>query len=94
MTNKPFNQFWQNSSCLGRYLHRFKIIKEFPDGVLENCEICHKSKFFKIVGGQLEANSYMSWHLRLALGNIPIPAYIWHEFEYDPISSLITSPYV
>lgn len=80
--------------CKGSYLHRFRIIKEFPEGVLENCEICHKSKFFKIAGGQVEGNAYMAWHLRLALGNIPIPAYIWHEYNYNPLNDEILSPYV
>jgi hypothetical protein len=88
------HQFWQNSKCVGSYLHRWTIIKEFPEGVLENCEICHKSKFFKVVGGQVEGNVYMSWHLRLALGNIPIPTYIWHEYQYIPLSNEIVSPYL
>lgn len=92
--NNKFHQFWQQSKCLNSYLHRFKIEKEYVDGVLEVCEICHKSKFFKIVDGKVDGNAYMSWHLRSALGNIPIPGYIWHEYEYEPLSDKIISPYV
>ncbi len=87
------HKFWQNSQCHKRYLHRFDIVKEFPNGVVEVCQICHLKKFFKIVGGQVERNVYMSWHLRLALGNIPIPKYLWHEYEYDPLSDNLISPY-
>ncbi len=87
------HQFFQNSMCKGNYLHRYKIVQEFDEGVIENCEICHKSKFFKVVGGQLEANAYMAYHLRSALQNIPIPNYIWHEYQYDPLLGLQESPY-
>lgn len=90
---KLAHQFWQNSQCKGKYLHRYAIIEEFETGVLENCEICHKSKFFRAVGGEIENNAYMSYHLRLALGNLPIPNYIWHEYKYDPLINEIESPY-
>lgn len=80
--------------CTGRYLHRFEIVREFDRGVLEVCKICHIKKAFKLIDGKLDHNRYMSYHLRQALGNIPIPNYIFHEYEYDPLSNTVVSPYV
>lgn len=76
--------FWQNSKCLNSYLHRLKITQEWGEQVLETCEICHKSFFFKVIDGQLQKDHYLSYHLREALGNLPIPNYIYHERIYDP----------
>lgn len=88
------HSFWQNSKCLNSYLHRLKITKEWGDQVLETCEICHKSVFFKVVDGQLQKDHYLSYHLREALGNIPIPNYIYHERGYEPFNKEnIISPY-
>lgn len=80
--------------CKGRYLHRYEIIQQHNDGVLENCSICHRNRFFKAVGGQVENGAYMAYHLRLAIANLPLWGYIWHEFEYDPLSDNVVSPYV
>ena len=86
--------FWQNSQCVGRYLHRLKITKEWGGQVLETCEICHKSVFFKVVDGQLQKDYYLSFHLREALPNLPIPNYIYHEREFAPFNKeKIISPY-
>ena len=88
------HQFFQNSQCLGSYLHRFKIVKEWGEQVLEVCDICHKSQFFKVVDGQLDKDNYMSYHVREALGNIPIPNYIFHEYKYQPLQEdKLISPY-
>ena len=85
--------FFQNSKCRKGYLHRFKVEREFEDGVLEVCEICHIKKVSKIVNGKVDNNRFMAYHLRQALGNIPIPHYIFHEYEYNPLESNIVSPY-
>ena len=86
--------FWQNSMCRKRYLHRFEIAREFENGVLEVCKICHTKKFFKLIDGKLDHNRYMSYHFRQALGNLPIPNYIWHEYHYNPLANDLVSPYV
>lgn len=87
--------FWQNSQCLKHYLHRFEVAREYETGVLEVCKICHVKKFFKITDtGKIDNNKFMSYHLRQVLGNIPIPNYIWHEYQYDPLSNEQISPYV
>lgn len=85
--------FWQNSKCINSYLHRLKITQEWGEQVLETCEICHKSVFFKVIDGKLQKDHYLSYHLREALGNLPIPNYIYHEREFDPLSNKVTSPY-
>lgn len=87
------HSFWQNSRCVNAYLHRLSITKEWGEQVLETCEICHKSVFFKVVDGQLQKDYYLSFHLREALGNLPIPNYIYHERGFDPFSNKIVSPY-
>jgi hypothetical protein len=65
-------------------------VEEFPEGVLEVCEICKKTQFFKIIDGKVNNQAYMDWHIRSAL---PIQhPYYYHEFQYDPES--IESIYV
>jgi len=82
---------FKHSECLGKWLHRFSIVAEYPEGVLENCEICHKSRFFKIIDDQVDNQHYMDWHIRSALPfNHP---YYFHEHVYNPYSDLIPSPY-
>lgn len=61
------HNFFQNSLCLNRYLHRFEIQQEYPNGVLEVCKICKLKKFFKVIDDQLNNYDYMSWHLIYAL---------------------------
>lgn len=88
----PNHPFFRNSLCLGQYLHRFKIVEEYPEGVLENCEICHKSKFFKVIEGKLNNQEYMNYHFRNALPSFH--PYYEHENTYDPLGEeQIISPY-
>lgn len=75
--------FWQNSRCLNKYLHRFIIVKDYDDGVLEKCEVCRKSKGFKIIEGKLDNARYMSWHIRSAL--TPDYPYFDREYKYEPL---------
>ncbi len=91
MENFPLDDFWQNSMCEGEYLHRFKIVKEFPQGVLEICDICGLDKFFRIIEGKVNNAEYMSWHCRQALQ--PMHPYFNHEYEYNPLTKNIPSPY-
>lgn len=54
----------KNSECVLGFFHDFKIMKEFPDGVVEVCRKCRLRKFFKHKGSNLH---YLSYHLRQAL---------------------------
>lgn len=84
--------FFKNSLCKGQYLHRFEIVEEYPEGVKENCQICHKSRFFKIIDGKVDNQGYMDYHLRQALP--PNHPYHFHEFEFSPLTEeKIISPY-
>ncbi len=77
--------------CLGKYLHRFSIVGEYDNGVLEACEICHKTRFFKLIDGKVDNLNYMDWHIRNALPQFH--PYYYHEYEYNPLNQ-IESPYV
>jgi hypothetical protein len=76
------HSFFRDSKCIGSWLHRYNIVAEYEDGVLENCEICHKCRFFKLIDGKPDNQAYMNSHIRNAL-----PAkhpYYFHEFEFNP----------
>jgi hypothetical protein len=88
---KMKHDFWQNSECLNQYLHRFSIQEEYDDGVLEACEICGITKFFRIIEGKVDNVEYMSYHLRQALP--PEHEYYDHEHFYDPLTLNVESPY-
>jgi len=75
------HSFFQNSKCLGQYLHRFRIGKEYPQGTLEVCEICHKQKFFRVIDGKFNNQEYMSYNIRLILPDFH--PYYYHEYQYD-----------
>lgn len=81
--------FWRQSLCKNQYLHRFSIVEECADGVLEVCEVCKETQFFKILDGKVNNQSYMDWHIRSALP--PSHPYYFHEFEYHPFN--LISPY-
>jgi hypothetical protein len=67
------------------------IESEYEDGVMEVCEICHKTQFFKLIDGKSDNLSYMNWHTRNALP--PSHPLFYHEFMYDPFEPGIASPY-
>lgn len=58
---------WNNSKCINQWFHRFKIVFQIPQGVLEQCEICHKRKFFKMVQGRTNNMEYIAYHNRQCL---------------------------
>ncbi len=90
---KLAHNFYQNSQCLNQYLHRFEIKEEYPEGVLEVCEICHTKKFFRIIDGKVDNVEYMSYHIRQSLP--PYHPLFDREWKYKPLEeSLIESPYV
>ena len=73
------HSFWQNSQCRNSYLHRFSIKNEYPEGVMEVCEICGMSKFFRIIDGKVNNFGYMSWHQRQGLN--PIHPFFNREYR-------------
>lgn len=54
----------QNSKCLEGWLHRYIIVEEVPDGVVEICKICKKRMFFH---NKTPNAVYLSHHLRQML---------------------------
>lgn len=53
-----------NSQCRNSRLHRFEIVAEFPEGIQERCEICHKKVFFRVIDGKSNNRNYISYHMR------------------------------
>lgn len=60
-------KLWKNSECINKWYHRFVIVAQTPQGTWEQCQICHKRKFFKILHGKHNNMEYLSWHIRQAL---------------------------
>lgn len=85
------NDFYQLSMCQNEYLHRFKIVEEYPQGVLEVCEICGMDKFFRILDGKVDNQEYMAYHLRQVLPRFH--ELYDHEYSYNPLNNDILSPY-
>lgn len=56
---------WQNSRCraLG-WLHDYRMVREYPLGVIEVCTKCRRSRFFH---HRTPNHIYLSHHLRQAL---------------------------
>lgn len=79
LSSKRMSSFWQRSRCLGIWLHRFKIVKQWDEAVMERCEICHKSKVFQIRNGRVNNNEYIAWHIRQML--VPNHNLFSHEYE-------------
>ncbi len=84
------HNFYQNSQCLNSYLHRFEVKREYPQGVLEVCEICHKRMFFKIIDDKVDNQNYMSYHIHNAL---PPFHPMYERDNADPLDASIKSPY-
>ncbi len=55
------------SRCKGTYLHKFEIIAQHEQGMLEMCDRCGKEVFFKVIDGKIDNNNYLNYHLRQAL---------------------------
>ena len=61
------NSYWQNSYCGNGWLHRYNIVGQLDDTVIEVCDRCNKKQFFKIINGRTDNLKYISHHLRSAL---------------------------
>jgi hypothetical protein len=54
-----------NSECkIKGWMHDFRIIKTYPDGVLERCTRCKEKHYFK---NNVSNTHYLSYHLRATL---------------------------
>ncbi len=54
----------QESECLEGWLHRYVIVEEYPDGVVEICKLCKKRLFFH---NKIPNEIYLAHHLRQTL---------------------------
>lgn len=77
------DSFWGNSQCCDSYLHRFNIVNQYFDGVLERCELCGEEQFFPIVNGELDNIDYLSYHARQAL--MPQHELFIHEYPKNEL---------
>lgn len=58
---------WSKSECKDGWLHRYKIIGQDQNAVVEMCEICRDTQTFKIVNGRVDNMTYLRYHLHSAL---------------------------
>lgn len=74
------SEFYRKSECMGGYLHKFNIYREFDTGVEEVCERCGMDVYFPVVNGQVDNENYIDYHLKEVLPmNHPL---FFHEFLY------------
>jgi len=69
------NPHYQNSECIGNWLHDYRIVKEWSNGIEERCARCADCKFFPY---NVPNDVYLSYHIRLALQ--PSDPYFAHEY--------------
>jgi hypothetical protein len=58
---------FKESICRSGWLHRYDLVGQAKEGVLERCVICHKKKSFRIRGGTVNPKNYLAYHMRNAL---------------------------
>ncbi len=71
----------KESRCRNSWLHRFNIVNQYEEGVMEICEICRTKRFFRVVQGKVNNMEYMRYHMRQALR--PEHPLFYHEYEYQ-----------
>ena len=77
-SEKTIESFLEQSQCLEGWLHRFVIVDQYFDGVLERCEICGQEEFFQIIDGRVNNENYLAYHARQAL----LPQHELYIHEY------------
>lgn len=79
---KQLNE-WSLSECFDGWLHRFKILEQTNDGVIEMCALCSETVHFP---HNIDNLTYLAYHMREALPS-DHPLYP-HEFpggvKYKP----------
>jgi hypothetical protein len=73
--------YWGMSECGNSFLHRFNIIEQYPECVVEVCEICGQKAYFKTINGKCNNFDYLDHHLRQALFKAH-PQY-YREWKYN-----------
>lgn len=68
----------KESECLGSWLHRYAIVKQFPEGVEEMCLICKDRQFFRVFDGRIDNYNYIKYHNRQCLQ--PYNPFYSHEY--------------
>lgn len=64
MTRYSFN----NSKCVGSFLHSYIMVDQFPDAIKEICTRCGKEMIFRIdKNGNSDNLHYLAHHIRSAL---------------------------
>lgn len=66
---------YQNSHCLGGFLHDFRQVKTYKGGVIERCTRCGDQMHFPM---NTPNDVYLSFHIRSALQTSD-PLY-YHEY--------------
>lgn len=61
---------FHNSQCKNNWLHDFKIVGEYLEGVQERCVKCGQKKFFRTIQGQTSNKDYISFHMKQVLPSI------------------------
>jgi len=79
------------SKCKSSWLHRFKIIAQYPEGVQERCEICHKKVFLRVINGKSNNTRYIASHMRQVL--VPQHRLFIHEYPNSKPWNKVVSPY-
>lgn len=74
--------YWGKSECGNGWLHRYEILEQHADYVMEVCVICHEPAYFKLINGKSDNFDYLDHHLRQALFKAH-PQFI-REYKYQP----------
>lgn len=56
-----------NSKCKGGYFHKYEIVRQFDEAIIERCERCHTQKVFKFTESNATNLYYITHHIRLVL---------------------------
>lgn len=74
--------FWLKSLCIGTWLHRYIIVRQYGDGIEERCQICGDQQIFKMIDGRADNLEYIDYHMRQVL--FPQHPLFHHEYKYHP----------
>jgi hypothetical protein len=81
---------FDDSRCKASWLHKFEIIGQYYNGVMERCERCSKKKFFRVDDtGRTNNRIYLSYHIRQAL----YPSHRLFAHEYPDSRLIINKGY-
>lgn len=70
---------WEDSLCTDVWLHRYNIVYQSDEWIMEICEICGDDQYYRILeDGSSDNQEYLSHNLRLALPY----HHPWSKHEY------------